>query len=250
LDLFDEDAVRVVSWNVEHSGIDRNGGTDMWHQAMDILAGLRPHVVFRQELTGAAADGKAWLLAEAERLGLYPSLAPATPESPNASGTFIDPDVFVIEHEYHHVTRMWHPLNNPVVTLRGAKKKLCLASVHLCSYDPAGRATEAKRLTILADQKRSALFGGDMNSYVHRVEDEPQPLPDWREVDDPVHYEHRTVWRDGHRVSDTEPDRILASPTPRGRAIFTELGHHAGTTMGQPGALAPTESPTRRSITQ
>jgi endonuclease/exonuclease/phosphatase family metal-dependent hydrolase len=230
--------LRVLSWNIEHNGLDHDGTDARRQAALDIMAGYRPHIVLRQELTGAAAHGSAPLYQEASRLGgLVPFMAPATPESPNPTGILIDPDVVEVEAGHPHVTNMWHPICNLVVRLHGARKTLSLASAHLCSFSGQTRAVEAKRLTVLGARGRTALFGGDFNSYPHRADDEPTPLPDWSVVTDPVHYEHRTVERTGTRVSDTVPDEILAGgPKP----IFTDLGHYAGTEMKQPRAMAPT----------
>ncbi|MFJ1551634.1 hypothetical protein [Streptomyces sp. NPDC088246] len=63
-------------------------------------------------------------------------------------------------------------------------------------------------------------------------------LPDGDKVEDRVHYQHRTIERAGRRVSDTRPDEILSGGDP----VFTDLGLHAATVLGQPGALAATAS--------
>lgn len=230
--------LRVLSWNVEHNGIDRDGARNRRELALKVMSSYRPHIVLRQELTGADARGRTPLYQEASRLGgLIPFLAPATPESPNPTGIMVDPGVIEIDACHQHVTNTWHPICNVVVRIRGARQALSLASVHLCSYDGQTRATEAKRLTILGAQGRTALFAGDFNSYPHRTDDEPTPLPDWSAITDPVHYEHRTVERAGQRVSDTVPDEILAGGP---RPIFTDVAHHAGVVLGQPRAMEPT----------
>ncbi|MEV1011756.1 endonuclease/exonuclease/phosphatase family protein [Streptomyces sp. NPDC049881] len=238
--MSDGDVLVTASWNIEHSGIDADGRDDRWEQAMDVLSGIRPHVFFRQEATDPARDGGRRLHAEADRLKLLPLPATATPESPNTTVVMIDPDVFAVDAHHVHTTRMWHPITNPVVRVRGIRQPLGLASVHLCSYDPAARATEARRLTVMGDHGRHALFAGDMNSYVHRPDDETHPLPVWTRIADPVHYQHRTIERNGVRVNDDEPDRILAGRPPGANSIFTELGHHAATQLGQHDALTPT----------
>lgn len=232
-----ETTLRLLCWNIEHNGIDRDGNRHRRELALDIMAAYQPHIVLRQELTGADARGSAELYKESVRLGgLVPFMAPPTTESPNATGVMIDPRLFDIDAYHPHVTKMWHPVCNPVVRLRGARRSLSLASVHLCSYDGHTRATEAKRLTILGDHGRTALFGGDFNSYPHRTADELTHPPDWDAVSNPVHYEHRTVERSGARVPDTVPDEILAG----GNRIFTDLAHHAATALGQHQAVAAT----------
>lgn len=238
MNLVEKDTLRVACWNVEHNGTSKDGGTKSWTLAMEILESERPHLVLRQELTHAEQNGHRRLYAEANHLGLTPLIAPATPESKNPTGVFLDPELFTVESLFIHVTAMWHPICNPVVRLKGTSKPLSLASVHLCSWDPATRATEARRLTVLGKPGMSALFGGDMNSYPHRPTDETTPLPDWEQVPDTSHFEHRTIERNGSRVSDTRPDEILAG----GKRIFVELGHHAATVLQQTDALRPTAS--------
>jgi hypothetical protein len=233
------DELRVACWNVEHNGRGRHGADDHRDLARDILASIAPHIVLRQELTGAWDNGKADLYAEANRLGgLTPFMtAPREGRSRNPVGVMVDPDLFFVDGEHEH-DMPWKPICNPRVRLNGCAKPLSLASAHLCHFDPDMRATEARRITTLADHGRSALVGMDANSYPHRTDMETVALPDWDEVEDRVHYQHRTIERDGKRVSDTRPDEILSG----GRPVFTDLGLHAGTVLGQRGALAATAS--------
>ncbi|PGH46935.1 endonuclease/exonuclease/phosphatase family protein [Streptomyces sp. Ru87] len=242
-----DDDFRVVSWNVEHNG--RDGRSDeRWHRATGVLTGLRPHIVLRQELTGAQEYGRRALWAEAAALGgpgrppFIAHLAPATRESPNPTGVYTDPALCETAEYHEHVTGMWHPICNPVVRLRGAVSKLSLASVHLCSWDPAQREKEAKRLTILGKPGMATILGGDFNSYPHRIGDEKTLLPDWSQVKDRSHFEQRTVPRASRRVSDYRPDAILASAHEGQPPVFTELGHYAATVLGQTAALEPTAS--------
>ncbi|MFE2070701.1 hypothetical protein ACFXDH_51530 [Streptomyces sp. NPDC059467] len=79
----------------------------------------------------------------------------------------------------------------------------------------------------------------DTNSYPHRAADETTELLDWAQVEDPVHFQQRTIERDGKRVSDTQPSEIL---TGGPKAVFTDLAHHAGTVLRQKDALAATAS--------
>ncbi|MFI9588183.1 endonuclease/exonuclease/phosphatase family protein [Streptomyces sp. NPDC052236] len=233
-----EEELRVASWNIEHNGRGRDGGEDHRHLAHDILAEFRPHVLFRQELTGAWDNGKRDLYAEANRLGLIPFMSlPKEGRSRNPVGVMIDPSLFLTDAHFDH-DLPWKAICNPQVRLKGCPKQLCLASAHLCHFDPSLRETEARRLTVLADSGRSALFGIDANSYPHRIGEEAVSLPDWQQVADRVHYEHRTVERNGQRGSDTRPDEILSG----GKGVFVDLGHYAGTVLKQPGALAATAS--------
>lgn len=248
-----DDEFRVLSWNIEHNGTDRTGERHRWYTAMEVLTRLQPHVVLRQELTGAQQAGHRALWAEARRLGgdgpaFIPYLAPATPESANPTGAYLDPQVCEPTEYYEHVTGMWHPICNPVIRIKGAPLKLSLASIHLCSHDPDTRAREARRLTTLGKPGMHALIGGDCNSYPHRSVHERHALPDWQQVADRSHVEHRTIDRDGQRVSDTRPDEILAGEHDGRPPVFKELGHYAVTELGQDNdeALAPTASLQRR----
>lgn len=234
-----DNEIRIVCWNVEHNGRGRHGGEDHRDLARDILVSIKPHVVLRQELTGAWDRGKGDLYAEANRLGgLTPFMAaPREGRSRNPVGVMVDPNLFFVDGEFEH-DMPWKPICNPRVRLKGCAKPIDLASAHLCHFDPDLRATEARRLTTLADNSRSALVGMDANSYPHRTDLESVALPDWDKVEDRVHYQHRTIERAGRRVSDTRPDEILSGGNP----VFTDLGLHAATALGQPGALAATAS--------
>lgn len=204
------DVIRVVIWNLDHNGISREGDDSRWRTAMKVLAGLKPHLLLRQELTRAHMYGYRAVWAEAMHLGGHiPFLATATPESANPTGVYVDPRVFEVVEYHEHVTGMWHPVCNPVLRLRGITAKLNVASFHLCSFDPQQRASEAKKLTTLGKPGMATIIGGDCNSYPHtRIE--TAPLPDWNYIDDRSHFEHRTIECDGRRVSDTRPDEILS----------------------------------------
>ncbi|WP_399932220.1 endonuclease/exonuclease/phosphatase family protein [Streptomyces kanamyceticus] len=236
-----DDDFRVAIFNVEHNGVDRDGTDHRWHLAMDIMAAIQPHLLLRQELTRAHMHGARAMWEEASRLGGHrPFLAGATPESANPTGVYADRMCQPTEY-FEHATAMWHPVCNPVFRIKNARKKLSVASIHLCSFDPARRASEAKRLTTLAKPGMAAIIGGDTNSYPHTT-DETTPLPDWSAVTDRSHFEHRTVERDGARVSDTVPDEILAGEHHGQSPLLVDLAHHAATALGQPEALMPTAS--------
>jgi hypothetical protein len=228
--------LRVACWNLEHNG----GGAQTRRLAHRILASYRPHIVFRQELTGAWDHGKRALFEEAIALGgLFPFMAsPREGRSRNPTGVMVDPQLFeIVAHTDHDLP--WKAICHVQVRLKGCPKTLHLASGHLCHFDPDLRATEARRFTTLADHGRTALTGMDGNSYPHRSADEVSETLVWAEVEDPVHFQHRTIERNGVRVSDTRPSETL---TGGPKAVFADLAHHAGTVLGQPGALAPTAS--------
>ncbi|WJV48889.1 endonuclease/exonuclease/phosphatase family protein [Streptomyces flavofungini] len=239
-----DDVIRVVTWNLEHNGIDRNGDDTRWHTAMHVLADLKPHLLLRQELTRAHMYGARTVWAEAAQLGgMIPFLATATPESANPTGVYVDPRFFDVVEYYEHVTGMWHPVCNPVVRLKGTTTNLSVASFHLCSFDPQQRASEAKRLTTLGKPGMATISGGDGNSFPH-TRMETAPMPDWSTITDRSYVAHRTLERDGRLVSDTRPDEILSGQHNGQPPVFRELGHYAATELGQQynNPLAPTAS--------
>ncbi|WP_340375702.1 endonuclease/exonuclease/phosphatase family protein [Streptomyces sp. SS7] len=247
----DRDELVAAGWNIQHNGHGRTGKEDHRDAARAILASYKPHLVWRQELTGAWDNGRSELHAEANALGgLIPYMSsPKEGRSRNPVGVMIDPNVFTIDNDFEH-DGPWKSFRHVRVRLKRhcTSRPLNIASGHLCHFDPAIRATEARRLTALADHGQSALLEIDGNSYPHRDSEgaahHPHlngyvtALPDWEQVDDPVHYEHRTIERNGIRVSDTVPDEILSG----GKGVFTDLALYAATALGQRAALAPTAS--------
>ncbi|GAA2091653.1 hypothetical protein GCM10009801_57700 [Streptomyces albiaxialis] len=230
--------VAALIWNQEHDGghPSRLGDRgEKWQPGQEMIGDLKPDVVLRQEMTHSA-NWNGRLKFESENLlGHRVFLASPTPESPNATGITINPDLFDVHAEQNHTTLMWHPIKQLTVTLRGCPLPLHLASFHLCCFDPLTRATEAQRLTMLAQTGMRALIGGDCNSYPLRW-NSALPLPDWDQVTDLSFRTRRTLGRDeqGRWISDTEPDRILTS------AGYTDCAQHAADHLDQPNALAAT----------
>ncbi|MEU4659490.1 endonuclease/exonuclease/phosphatase family protein [Streptomyces sp. NPDC023723] len=234
-----QDELVVLSWNIERNGRGRENNDANRQLAHLVMARYRPHILFRQELAGAWENGRRDLHEEANALGgLIPFMpAPKEGRSRKPVGVMVDPTLFQIDAQVEH-DLPWKQICHVQVRLRGCPTPIQLASAHLCHFDPQLRATEARRLTDLADHGRTALIGMDANSYPHRTADEVTEPIGWDEMNDPVHYQQRTVERNGARIPDTGPSEILTG----GRHIFTDLAHHAGTVLGQRGALAATAS--------
>ncbi|ONK13202.1 endonuclease/exonuclease/phosphatase family protein [Streptomyces sp. MP131-18] len=232
------DELAVACWNIEQNGIDEDGARERRDTALEVLEELRPHILLRQEETRAWDNDADLRKEEAERLGLRSVLSEVGTDSRNPVAVLYDEELFAPVEERVWQTAMWKTTRFPVLRLADAPTPFAVVSVHLSHFSPQLRQIAAQRLTTLADHGKSALVGGDFNSYPHS--DPPGTLPDWRTVQDPVHYEHRTIWRGDQRVSDTEPDRILAGVTPGGRSVYRELGQYAATELDQPAALTPT----------
>ncbi|MFF2041870.1 endonuclease/exonuclease/phosphatase family protein [Kitasatospora sp. NPDC058170] len=229
--------ITVGSFNLGHDGFTRNprggGHFDRWHAAHEVLSGFPLDVLFRQEMSHSAADGSR-LLHEAERtLGMRGFLAPSAPsESPNFTGLFVREDTFRVTGVWPQEKDWWLP--PCVVSVRYAETgvPLQLASVHLSYRSPQRRQIEADNITTWHRPNLAVLVGGDFNSYSGSGV-EQQPFPDWPNLLDRTHQEHRTR---GGRLTDTEPDRILTA------VGIDDIALHAATRLGQADALAATSS--------
>ncbi|MDH6130489.1 endonuclease/exonuclease/phosphatase family protein [Kitasatospora sp. GP82] len=234
--------------NVEHDGLDGGQDKGRLERACAILRAVGAQLVLRQELK--PGHGNQWLYRNARLLGgLVPLVAPATPESPNATGVFYDPKVFAPDAFYTHVTNFWHPQAAPALRFEDIEVPIAVVSFHLCHYDDKTRGTEANGLTrlIKRDRRGPVLIGGDCNSPVHRPQDELGPLKNWdappghpEYIADRSNYVHRTtrVW-DGTkwiRVHDDGPDETLIT------AGYVDAAHYAAHTLHQKQALRPTAS--------
>ncbi|MBT2412079.1 endonuclease/exonuclease/phosphatase family protein [Streptomyces sp. ISL-12] len=236
----DHDELIILCWNIERNGRSHRNSEDHRRLARRITASYRPHIVFRQELAMAWENGKRDLYEEAQALGGLSAFmsAPKDGRSRKPVGVMFDPQLFEMESHTEH-DLPWKQICHVQVRLKGSAKPVQLASAHLCHFSPELRAVEAGRLTDLADHGRTALIGMDANSYPHRGTDEIMTEPiDWEKIEDPVHYQQRTIERNGVRVPDTRPSEILTG----GKGIYTDLAHHAGTVLNQPYALKPTAS--------
>ncbi|MEU9337964.1 endonuclease/exonuclease/phosphatase family protein [Streptomyces sp. NPDC048290] len=232
----------VASWNAERNGRLPRPGPGRYASHREVLAHYRPHIVLRQELLTRAPGDETDLWTEANALGLHGFMArTAEGRSKYATGVMTDPQLFETVRPSHH-DLPWKPIAHVRVRRRGLPGILHLASAHLTHFCAGLRATEARRLTTLGERGRTALIGLDANSYPHRTDEETTTPLDWSTVDDPAHYWHRTLERAGQRVCDTRPSEILTAPAPCGRPVFTDLGHHAATELGQPDALKATAS--------
>ncbi|WP_329486670.1 endonuclease/exonuclease/phosphatase family protein [Kitasatospora sp. NBC_01246] len=230
--------ITIGSFNLDHDGFTKSprggGHFDKWHEAHEILSSSYSFdVLFRQEMSHSAADGGR-LLHEAERmLGMRGFMAPSAPaESHNPTGLFIREDTFRVTGVWPQEKDWWLP--PCVVSTRYAETgvPLQLASVHLGYRSPARRQIEADNMTTWQRPDLAVLLGGDFNSY-SGSDREQQPFPDWPNLLDRAHQEHRT--RSGS-VTDTEPDRILTA------VGIDDVALHAATHLGQADALAATAS--------
>ncbi|WP_019062459.1 endonuclease/exonuclease/phosphatase family protein [Streptomyces prunicolor] len=229
----------AASWNIQKNGRAPVDGRNHSPSPVEILARYKPHIVFRQELSGAGADGKRALYAEAHALGgLIPFMGEEREgRSKNPTGVMVDPRLFdIVAHTNDDLG--WKQICHVQVRRKGRPRTLHLGSAHLCHFDPDQKATEARRLTTYADHGHTVLIGMDGNSFVRRRAEISKKLRR-RQVKDRIHYQHRTIERFGLRVWDTRPSEIL---TGGRQPVFTDLARHAATVRGQSQALAPTAS--------
>lgn len=223
------DAIRLLSFNLEHDGGQDEAGRPprRWRDAHDLLASLRPDVLFRQEATFSAADGGSRLHAAERALGMRGFLGGGR----NSTALFVRPATVHVTARYGH-GRPWRiPPANVVGRLDGVPgRDIILVSFHAAYNSPFRRALEAEDLTALVKPGTAFIAAGDCNEL---------PAGDRTGWDDPavtdrVHVMHRTrAAADGTRVSCTYLDEVL-----HGCGLHDPARYAA--TCGQAGALAPT----------
>lgn len=163
--------VTVLCWNLKRNGA---GDTTKRRRAHELLASLDPHLVLRQEMDGAAADGNRIMYEVEAVLGLRGWLGPRA-----CTAVFANPTLFQPLRVCEDVGPVWvHPPTVAVFrfTPGGSQSlPLVVASYHLNHASATTRQAEVERLTKWADRKWTmpdgermlmpALMGGDNNSY-------------------------------------------------------------------------------------
>jgi hypothetical protein len=222
------DTITVAIGNLEHDG-GPGRRPSAWYDWHDYVAEtVRPDLLLRQECTHSHADGGN-RLHQAEDLlgGMRGYLAPATPESPNPVGVFVNPDKITVRHVYPQVTGFWHPAMVLGIGFYGVDTgdtTLWAASWHLCGFDPGTRAFETRRMGHFTRPGHVLIGGGDCNSYPVHTPAEHQELPDWSTTRDRTHHVNRS-WR-LDESSDTVPDRVLTALGMKDAARWhAEHGH-------------------------
>lgn len=223
--------VTVLCWNLKRNGA---GDTTKRRRAHELLASLDPHLVLRQEMDGAAADGNRIMYEVEAVLGLRGFLGPRA-----CTAVFANPTLFQPLRECEDVGPVWvHPPTVAVFrfTPGGSQSlPLVVASYHLNHASATTRQAEVERLTKWADRKWTmpdgermlmpALMGGDNNSYPVPGLEGDLPLPDLEQIADRPHRLHRShIGPDGQRLLDTCPDEALRTMRPGGRGPL--LGEH------------------------
>ncbi|MGW0822529.1 endonuclease/exonuclease/phosphatase family protein [Streptomyces sp. NPDC002845] len=208
--------ITLLSWNFENNG---GGDATKRLRAHERLVRLNPHLVFRQEMWKADADGNAILYQLEDVLGLRGWLGPEA-----CTAIFADPRLFQPVREWPKTGPMW-VLPPTALTMRflpaGAEATpLALASYHLNYASGTNRVAETEWLSTWADKKWTTPDGetirmpciaaGDNNSYpAPGVAGDPA-LPLLEKINDRPHRLHRSyVGPDGTRVMDTRPDETL-----------------------------------------
>ncbi|AJC58583.1 endonuclease/exonuclease/phosphatase family protein [Streptomyces sp. 769] len=208
--------VTVLSWNFE-----RNGAEDAAKrtQAHELLVSLNPHLVLRQEMWGADANGNTIMYQLEDVLGMRGWLGPQS-----STAVFADPRVFRTLREWPNTGPMW--VQPPTALTMGYvpagtdATPLLVASYHLNYASPTNRLAEVEWLSTWADKKWTtpggesvsapALLGGDNNAYPAPGLDGDPALPELAEINDRPHRLHRSyVGPEGSRQMDTRPDEAL-----------------------------------------
>lgn len=208
--------ITVLNWNFELNG---GGSPAKRQEGYELLASLRPHLVLRQEMWGADADGSTIMYEAEQTLGLRGWLG-----RESCTALFADTSMFVPVREWPRTGRVWE-LPPTALTLRylpagPAAMPLVAASYHLNYASAAKRLAEVEWLSTWADKRWTtpsgktvrmpALLAGDNNSYPVPGTPNDPPLPVLAEIDDQPHRLHRSyVAPDGSRVMDTRPDEAL-----------------------------------------
>ncbi|MGA5454121.1 endonuclease/exonuclease/phosphatase family protein [Streptomyces umbrinus] len=208
--------ITVLSWNFANNG----GGDSVKRlQAHERLVSLSPHLVFRQEMWRADADGNAILYELEGVLGMRGWLGPQS-----CTAIFADPRFFHPVREWPKPGPMWvlPPTALSIRYLPAGREAtpLALASYHLNYASSTNRVAEAEWLSTWADKKWTTpqgetvrmpcLVAGDNNSYpLPGIEGDPA-LPVLDEIKDRPHRLHRSfIGPDGTRMMDTRPDEAL-----------------------------------------
>ncbi|WP_229700068.1 endonuclease/exonuclease/phosphatase family protein [Streptomyces kronopolitis] len=214
------------------------------HWAHERLRALKPHLVLRQEMWGASADGDQIMYELESTLGLRGWLGPKS-----STAVFADTRVFESVRTWPDTGPMWvQPPTALMLRFRAAgveSMPLAVASFHLNYSSSANRLSEAELLSTWADKRQTtmdgepyrlpALLGGDTNSYPEPGLPGDPALPELDAIPDRPHRLHRSyIGADGRRRMDTRPDQALRT------AGLEDVARHWATNGGTPAALAPT----------
>lgn len=230
--------ITVLNWNFENNGkkdpARRRAGYQM-------LSGLNPDLVLRQEMWDAGQDSKK-VMSEAENmLGMRGWLGESS-----CTAVFASND-FAVVQEWS--TKFPYVLPPTALTLRYAPAgenaiPFVAVAYHLNYASTTHRLAETEWLSTWADKKWQipdgpavtlpALMGGDNNSYpVPGLPGDPA-LPELEAIKDRPHRLHRSyVGADGVRRMDTRPDEALRT------AGLQDVARHRAM-AGDPRAVART----------
>ncbi|MEU8911765.1 endonuclease/exonuclease/phosphatase family protein [Streptomyces nigrescens] len=225
--------ITVLCWNFERNGA---GSHIARFRAHERLASLSPHLVLRQEMWGADADGHRVAFELESILGMRGWLGPKS-----STAVFADPAVFEPVRTWPDTGPMWvQPPTLLALRYRPAgveSMPLAVASYHLNYGSSANRIAEAEWLSTWADKYQTtvdgstyrlpALLGGDTNSYPEPGLPKDPALPKLDEIQDRPHRLHRSyVGPDGRRRMDTRPDEALRT------AGLEDVARHWATARG------------------
>ncbi|MDQ0773015.1 hypothetical protein QF026_001481 [Streptomyces aurantiacus] len=240
--------IRVVSCNFERNG---GGDREKWLAMHQRLAALRPTILCRQENPGHTRTGTGRTLFNTSQriVGLTGELGPQL----GSTALYYDQEVFeqITLWDTDWPNWLLHP-TAMTLRVRGTDDiDLVAACSHLSYNSPSLRHIQADDVTRFADRVDTYVTAGgkaerklpvlaigmDCNSYVDpdRLIPGELPIPTLAEIKDLQHRAHRSYEiAPGHRVMDSQPNRILLT------AGLEDVARHAALLPHGPGLAAVT----------
>ncbi|CCB74934.1 MULTISPECIES: exonuclease/endonuclease/phosphatase family protein [Streptomycetaceae] len=246
-----QNEIVFASFNFEQNGF---GDRKRRERAYELINEIKPDVLFRQEMNGAGANGRAMLNEAAEALQMDAFLGERS-----CTGLFVRGGVFTTVEQWptpHPLMTM--PPTAVTAQLRAAGPEsmpLILVAGHLSYCSPELRLIEAGLVTTFNDKKRITMpdgsvrrglmvLGVDANSYPSgsALATGDLPLPPMDEVRDRPHRAHRSRRSAlGGLRPDQEPhDRLVtAGLDDVARLCAARSGRRVGATMNASSSHGP-----------
>ncbi|WP_367435255.1 hypothetical protein [Streptomyces celluloflavus] len=238
----DSEYITAATFNFEQNGF---GDPARRRRAYRLLKSLDLHLLFRQEVNGAA-DGEQQIRYEAEEaLGMRSWLGERS-----CTAVMADTRVFAPRGEWPSPwTGFKLPPTAVTLQLRDAGPQstpVIAVAGHAVYNSPLLREIETEMLTGFNDKwvtlppdgvsRHAVMIGGfDGNSYPHNLVAGDPALPELTDIKDGPHRAHRSrPGSDGVRVMHQGPHETLDT------ARVVDVGRHLALTRGQQAAVGPT----------